>query len=177
MIKTVNVYIVYDADAWSRSPANYFKSKNCLFGATNTVKNSDKEKYLYTGYGIMFDGVGSWSFGNGFARNVIIFGVDNNSASHAENRKNNFLVLGESPTYGINGSFWSPEKKFRIIFTKPSTKFCLNLHDNADNSYLFVNGIEIFKFKIDNKNVNFPLNFAMEVFLMDLVLLSLKKYL
>ena len=53
----------------------------------------------------MFDGVGSWSFGNGFARNVIIFGVDNNSASHAENRKNNFLVLGESPTYGINGSF------------------------------------------------------------------------
>ena len=105
LTKTVNVYIVCDEDAWSRSHANYFKSKNCLFGATNTVKNSDKEKYLYTGYGIMFDGVGSWSFSNGFARNVIIFGVDNSSASHAENRKNNFLVLGESPTYGINGSF------------------------------------------------------------------------
>ena len=34
-------------------------------------------------------------FGNGFARIVIIFGVDNNSSSYTDNRKNNFLVLGE----------------------------------------------------------------------------------
>ena len=45
---------------------------------------------------------GSWSFVNGFARNVIIFGVDNTSSSHYDNRKNNFLVLGECPTCGIN---------------------------------------------------------------------------
>ena len=67
----------------------------------------------------------------------------------------NFLILGEGPTCGINGSFGSPEKKFSINFIKTNTKFCLNLHCNTDNSYFFVNGKEMFKFKADNKNVNF----------------------
>ena len=35
----------------------------------------------------------------------------------------------------------------------------MNLHYNADNSYLFVNEKEIFKFKAENKNVNFPTQF------------------
>ena len=70
-----------------------------MFGATNVVKNSDKEKYLYSVYGIPFDRGGSWSFDNDFARNVIIFAVDNSSSSHSDNRKNNFLILGEGPTY------------------------------------------------------------------------------
>ena len=38
------------------------------------------------------------SFDNGFARNVVIFGVDNISSSHTDNQKNNFLVLVEGPT-------------------------------------------------------------------------------
>ena len=98
--------------------------KNCLFGATTVVKNSDKEKHICSRYGITFDTAGSWSFDNEFARNVIIFGADNSSSSHSDNRKNNFLVLGENRTYGINGSFGSPEKKFNINFTKANTKFC-----------------------------------------------------
>ena len=32
----------------------------------------------------------------------------------------------------------------------------MSLHYNDDNSYLFVNGKEIIKFKVDNKNVTFP---------------------
>ena len=36
------------------------------------------------GQGIVFGGAGSWSFGNGFARNVIIFGVDNITSIHTE---------------------------------------------------------------------------------------------
>ena len=43
---------------------------------------------------------------------VIIFGVDNSSSSHADNLQNNFLMLGEGDTLGINGSFGAPEKKF-----------------------------------------------------------------
>ena len=31
----------------------------------------------------------------------------------------------------------------------------------ADNSYLLVNGKEIFKYKADNKNVNFPTQFCL----------------
>ena len=116
---------------------------------------NDKKKYAYSGYGITFDSTGSWSFDNDTARNVIIFGVDNSSSSHADNYKNNLLVLGEGPYFGINGSFGSPEKKFSINFSKSNTKSYLSLHYNADNSYLFVNGKEIFKFKSGNKNVNF----------------------
>ena len=71
-------------------------------------------------------------------------------------------MLGEGPTYGINGSFCSPGKTFCINISKANTKFCLSLNYNADNSHFFVNGKEIFKFKADNKNVNFQLNFVSE---------------
>ena len=37
----------------------------------------------------------------------------------------------------------------------------MSLHYNADNSYLFVNGKEAFKFKANNKNVNFPTQFCL----------------
>ena len=34
------------------------------------------------------DTEGSWSFANHFARNVLIFGVDNSSSSRSDNRTN-----------------------------------------------------------------------------------------
>ena len=92
-----------------------------MFGAINIVKNSDKSKY------IAFGGAGSWSFGNDFTRYVVIFGVDNSLSSHTDNRKNNFLVLGEGLTDDINGSTGTAEKKFSIKFSKAKTKFCLCL--------------------------------------------------
>ena len=42
--KIVNAYIVYDLDAWPKILSNNFNLKNYLFGATDIVKNSDKEK-------------------------------------------------------------------------------------------------------------------------------------
>ena len=59
---------------------------------------------MYSGYKITFDELGSWSFGNDFARNVITFGVNNSSSSHGDNHKNNFLVLCKVPTDDINDS-------------------------------------------------------------------------
>ena len=47
-----------------------------------------------------------------------------------------------------------------LILLKQKQKFCLRLHYIADNSYLFANGKEIFKFKTDNENVNFPTQFC-----------------
>ena len=44
------------------------------------------------------------------------------------------------------------QKKNVINFTKAKAKFCLSLHYNADNRYLFVNGKETYKFKTSNKN-------------------------
>ena len=42
-----------------------------------------------------------------------------------------------------------------------NTKFCLSLHFNADNSYLFVYGKETLKFKAGKKIVNFPTQFCL----------------
>ena len=63
---------------------------------------------MHNGYRIAFDSAGSLSFNNDIPRNVITFGVGNSSSYHTDNRKNNFLVLGERITIGINGSFRSP---------------------------------------------------------------------
>ena len=48
-------------------------------------------------------------------------------------------MLGEGPTFYVNGSFGTPEKKFNINFSKAKTTFCLSLHYNGDNNYLFIN--------------------------------------
>ena len=41
-----------------------------------------KSMYIDSRYRIIFDSTGSWSFDNEFAKNVIIFGIDNSSSSH-----------------------------------------------------------------------------------------------
>ena len=102
-----------------------------------------------------------WNFNDDFARNVIIFGVDNSSSSHLDNIKNVFLILGEGDTFGINRSLAAPGKLFNINFRKAKTKFCLSFHYNDENCYLFVNGKEINKSKASNKNVNFPSQYCL----------------
>ena len=42
---------------------------------------------------------------------------------------------------------------YSINFTENDTKICLGLHDNGANSYLFVNGAEIYKFKAKNTKI------------------------
>ena len=50
----MKVYIVYELYDWAKIPLKNFTLKNCLFGATNIIKNSDKDKWMYSGYGIAF---------------------------------------------------------------------------------------------------------------------------
>ena len=38
LAKILNVYIVYDLDAWPRNLTNSFKFKNCFFEVTSIVK-------------------------------------------------------------------------------------------------------------------------------------------
>ena len=42
---------------------------------------------------------------------------------------------------------------YSINFTITKKKFCLSLHYNRANSYLFVNGREIIKFKAKDPNI------------------------
>ena len=60
--------------------------------------------------------------------------------------KKDILVLGFGPTQGLEHTL-TAGKMYSITFTVTKTKFCLSLHYNGANSYLFVNGKEIVKFK------------------------------
>ena len=93
------------------------------------------------------------SFGNGFGRNVVIFGIDNTSSSHTDNQKNKFLVIGGGTTKSLDYSISTVEKEISINFSKSNTKFCLSLHQNSDESYLYVNEKEVSKFKT-NDNIS-----------------------
>ena len=64
-----------------------------MFAAVSLTKNVDIGKYKYSGYGIGFDRLGEFRFGNGPGRNCIIFGADLSSSSHANNKKIVFLSL------------------------------------------------------------------------------------
>ena len=68
------------------------------------------------------------------------------------------------------------KKLIKAKISKAKTKFCLTLHDSSDNSYLFVNGKEIYKFEVSNKNANFPSQFFLGSILIDLTTMIQKKY-
>ena len=67
-------------------------------------------------------------------------------------QKKEILILGKGPTQGLEHTI-SAEKMYSINFTKKSTKFCLSLHYNGANSYLFVNGTEIIKIKAKDSEI------------------------
>ena len=144
--KVVKIYIVYELDA-SSSHNNDPALKNCLFGADTFTKNVDIDKYGYSGYGIEFDRRSSVSFPScGCGQNVSILGIDMSFFVHIDNKKKDILVLGKGPTQGLEHTL-TAEKMYSINFTVTKKKFCLSLHYNGANSYLFVNGTESYNFK------------------------------
>ena len=88
--KIVNIYAVYELGATS-SNINNPTLKNVLFGAVTLTKNTDIDKYRYSGYGIGFDRTSRFSFpSGGFGQNIIIIGVDMSSSVHINNKKKTF---------------------------------------------------------------------------------------
>ena len=125
-----------------------------MFGAVEIKqKHIDVDRYKYSGYDIGFNRKGSFSIGNEIGRNVLIFGVDMSSITKIDNRKRDILILGKGPTQGLEHTLCA-EKMYSINFTKENRKFCLSLHYNGANSYLFVNGKEIDKFTGKDSEMN-----------------------
>ena len=71
---------------------------------------------------------------------------------HIDDKGKDVLVLGRGPTQGLESTF-TAEKMYSINFTLPKKKFCLSLHYNGADSYLFVNGTEIIMFKAKDSNI------------------------
>ena len=144
----INIYCVYKLDPISSTRDDTFTVQNALSGAMQISKNADTSKYKYKGYGICFDEGGSFSKGNiSNGKNVLIFGVDESSLIHANNKANNIYVMGDLFVQGIYDTTLYAEKIYSQNFTQPSKKFVLSLHYNGNVSYLFVNGKQELKFK------------------------------
>ena len=95
----VNLIIFYELDTWSRDLNANFTLRDCLFGAVKLTKNADPDKYSYSGYDIGFDSRPRFSYPDfDWGKNVVIFGVDNNSSVHDYNDQKDILVLGEDLT-------------------------------------------------------------------------------
>ena len=84
-----------------------------MFGTFKLVRNAIKSKFIFNSWGKEFVGEDSQSFDNYFAKNLLIFGVDNSSSYHADNWKSNFLAFDTGPT--DNDTTGSAEKN-RITF-------------------------------------------------------------
>ena len=117
-------------------------------------KNDDTDKYKYQGHGIASDLSGIFNHPDGGdGENVIIFGVDMTNSKHANNTTKGILVLGHVLIQKVGDTTIYAEKMYSSDFTVANKTFRLNLHYNGDDSYLFVNGKEVIKFKAKKQSV------------------------
>ena len=70
------------------------------------------------------------------------------SSAQIDNKKNDILVLGKGPTQVLEHTLTAD-----INFTVTKKKFCLSLHYNGANNYLFLNGTDIIKFKAKDSQI------------------------
>ena len=144
----VNIYIVYELKNRSTDGADFTVS-NGLLGGVKLTKNANTLYYKYSGYGFAFDSGGSFTSGNiNNSKNGIIFGVNTQNSIHSTNKTQNIYVMDKDFVQGINNTtIYAAKKIYKTNFTEHSKNFVLSLHDNGDNSYLFVNGGQELKFK------------------------------
>lgn len=95
---SVSFSIAYES-YWSQDVNLSLTLKYCLFGTVKLTKNDDPDKCSYSGYGIDFDSCSLFSFPTfDWSKNLVIFGVNNISLFHIDNKKARYL----SPWYSSN---------------------------------------------------------------------------
>ena len=124
------------------------------------IKKADTDKYEYQGHGIGFDLAGTFTHPDGgTGKNVILRGlgwgegVDMTNSKYANNKTKDVLVLGRDLIQKIDDKTIYAEKMYSLNFTIANKPFCLNLHYEGHDSYLFVNGKEVIKFKTKYQGV------------------------
>ena len=123
----INIFTVYQLDTWSQDLNSIFTLKRCLFGGVKLAKNADRDKYLYSGYGIGFDSRSENSSLEGsVGKNVIIFGVDISSSVHIGNEKKDILILDIGPTQALDDATLKGEAKYSINFSRSNKKVWFN---------------------------------------------------
>ena len=146
--------MIYEINLWDCGYDDYPTLQNSVFGEFKLVKNADIGLHKHSEYGTGFDRRGTFSVGNEFDKNVIIFEEDVGSSVHVDNKKKDILIFGHDSTQGLDNTTLTAEKKYSINFTELNKKTCLRLHYNGANTCLFVNAVEIFKFNLHHHFVN-----------------------
>ena len=112
-------------DTWSKNLKTYFTLANCLFGAVKLTKNADSDKYKYSVYRIGFDsGLQFLRTAGCDWKNIIIFGVDNCSPVHIDDRNKNIFVLVEESTQSIDNATVTADAKYPINCAESSKDLC-----------------------------------------------------
>ena len=65
------------------------------------------------------------------------------SSLHPNNKNKNILILGKGQTKGLDNTSLTAEAKYSINFSRSDRKFCLSLHYNGSNIFLFAIGTKI----------------------------------
>ena len=66
------------------------------------------------------------------------------SSVHIDNKKKEILILGKGSTQVLDDTTLTAEVHYSINFSTSHIKFCLSLHYNWSNSFLFVNAMIIY---------------------------------
>ena len=74
-------------------------------------------------------------------------------SKHVNNKTKDVLVLGHALIQKIDDTTIYAEKIYSPNFTVADKTICISLHYNGDDSYLFVNGKEVIKFKAKKQSV------------------------
>ena len=75
------------------------------------------------------------------------------SLVYIDNKGKDILILGKSPTQGLDGTTFTVEAKYSINFTQSNRKLCLSLHYNGSSSFLFDNAAKIYQFKVKDSEI------------------------
>ena len=97
---------------------------------------------------------GIFLMGNEFAKNVVIFGADMSLSVHVDNKKKDILILGEGSTQRLDDTTLTAEKSIQSTLLSLERNFieaCIIMEKVV---YLFVNGVEIIKFKAKDPDIN-----------------------
>ena len=87
-------------------------------------------------------------------KNVIVFGADISLSMRIDNKEKDILIIGKGPTQGLDDTTLTTEAKCHFNFTQLQKRFLLSLHYNRNNSFLFVNTKEMYKFKATQTKIN-----------------------
>ena len=71
------------------------------------------------------------------------------SSVYIPNKNKNIFILGEGTTQELDYTKLTAEAEYFTNFSR-CQQFCVSLHDNGHNSFLFVNTTKVYQFKAKN---------------------------